>query len=125
MSVASWGETNSGSAILRAPGRFLICLGFIDPCTPCYATEYTDCHVEGLLFFRRRRSSAVAVSAGRNNEWFARRQHDVVATDDVRKLVEFTLACLIDGFVAFDIDVPIIFHAGAGGNQSAHDHVFL
>src|SRR5258705_3847876 len=32
---------------------------------------------------------------------------------------------LIDGLVTFDLDVAIELHAGAGGNQPAHDDVLL
>ena len=41
------------------------------------------------------------------------------------KFVEVAFTSLIDGFVALDVDVPVILHACAGRNQSAHDHVLF
>ena len=47
------------------------------------------------------------------------------APENLGKLFEFLPLGLANRFIAVDIDIAVILHAGAGGNQPAHDHVLF
>src|SRR5712664_3293038 len=53
------------------------------------------------------------------------RLRNLSPAENFRKLLEVLALSLADGFVAVDIDVAVILHAGAGRNQPTHDHVFF
>src|SRR5688500_6810912 len=78
-----------------------------------------------IQFLRFRGSKYVAMARRWDHYRLPRRQHDVVTTDDVRKLIEVALPRLIDRLIAFNIDVAVVLHAGTGRNQPPHNHVLL
>src|SRR5687767_15728559 len=77
------------------------------------------------LFFGFRSSNDVAIARRWDHYRLPRRQHDVVTTDDVRKLIEVALPRPIDRLIAFNIAVAVVLYAGTGRNQPPHNHVLL
>src|SRR6267142_6543965 len=75
-----------------------------------------------LFFSFRCCTSSIATS---HNQWLTRGDHDIVAADNIRKLIKLALARLIDRLIPVDVDVAVILHTGTGGNQPTHDHVLL